>query len=143
MRITGLTEMELESKRFLETLTPRTTGATIVALSGDLGAGKTTFVQGVAKAFGLEAPVTSPTFVIEKIYTLDDERFKHLIHIDAYRLKEAHELQVLGWNEIARDTGNLILIEWPEKVSSVLPDDMVRISFSGVGDSREINITYV
>jgi len=143
MRITGLTEMEIESKRFTESLKPRTSGATIVALSGDLGAGKTTFVQGVAKALGLETQITSPTFVIEKIYTLEGQQFKRLIHIDAYRLKEAHELEVLGWNEIANNSENLILIEWPEKVAGLLPDGVIKIILTGVGDSREIQITYV
>jgi tRNA threonylcarbamoyladenosine biosynthesis protein TsaE len=143
MRITGLTEMALESKRFVDSLSPVANRATIVALSGDLGAGKTTFVQGIAEALGVLEQVTSPTFVIEKIYTLEGRQFKHLIHIDAYRLKEAHELEVLGWNEIAADSTNLILIEWPEKVAGLLPDDIVRISFSGVGDSREVEITHV
>jgi len=114
-------------------------GATVVTLSGVLGAGKTTFAQGVAKALGVEEIVTSPTFVIEKIYALQDQKFARLIHIDAYRLKGAHELEVLGWKELLADSGNLILLEWPEKVAEAIPADATRISFEINGEERIIS----
>src|ERR1700733_3565857 len=69
--------------------------ACVVGLYGDLGSGKTTFTQAVAKILGITEVVNSPTFVIEKIYKLEHERFEHLIHIDAYRLEKSSELEKL------------------------------------------------
>jgi len=114
--------------------------ATVVTLSGELGAGKTTFAQGVALTFGVTETVQSPTFVLEKIYALEGQRFTHLVHIDAYRLKSAHELRVLGWEELAREPGNLILIEWPERVAECMPQDAIRLRFDIDGDARIITI---
>jgi len=94
--------------------------ATLVTLSGDLGAGKTAFTKSVAKVLGVSEEVTSPTFVLEKIYKLADKPWKHLIHIDAYRLDGGHEFIAIGFEGIYRDAGNLILLEWPEKVPSAL-----------------------
>ena len=85
--------------------------------------------------------MTSPTFVIEKIYKLDNKNFDHLIHIDAYRLASGEELLHLGWEEIAKNSKNIIFIEWPERVSEILPKDIEKILFTFVGDNiREIEI---
>jgi tRNA threonylcarbamoyladenosine biosynthesis protein TsaE len=138
MKSTSLTQTEQIANDFVATLAPRTS-ATIVALHGDLGAGKTTFTQSVAKALGVTETVTSPTFVIEKIYKLDHKNFSHLIHIDAYRLESGKELETLGWNEIAEDPKNVIFIEWPEKVADILPENIKHIYFTHVDEgTREI-----
>jgi len=110
----------------------------LIVLRGDLGAGKTTFVQTVAREFGVEDQVNSPTFVIEKIYECSEGPFARLVHIDAYRLKNAHELEVLGWREVAADAGNLILVEWPENVAELIPEDAIRVSLNGADDERTI-----
>jgi tRNA threonylcarbamoyladenosine biosynthesis protein TsaE len=133
----SLDEFNAEARRFARTLEPQK-AATVVALSGDLGAGKTTFVQTMAREFGVEEQVNSPTFVIEKIYECSEGPYVRLIHIDAYRLKAARDLEVLGWPEIVADKGNLILIEWPENVSELIPRDAVQISLSGTDDERTI-----
>ena len=136
---------------FLAGLSPRKDSAAVVTLSGELGAGKTTFVQGVAKALGVAESVTSPTFVLEKIYPVRDASrsngagalsrgFERLIHIDAYRLKGAHELEALGWKELLANAGNLIVLEWPERVAEAMPEDAVRIRFDIHGDERTISI---
>jgi tRNA threonylcarbamoyl adenosine modification protein YjeE len=138
MEITGHEAMKAEAARFISTITERSNSATVIALAGDLGSGKTTFAQGIAQALGVEENVTSPTFVIEKIYELENQRWQHLIHIDAYRLKDAHELEAIGWNEIINDPSNLIVIEWPENVATIMPSRTMRISLTGTGDSREI-----
>lgn len=138
MEISGIEAMDAESARLVGTLLPHPDSAMVLALSGDLGAGKTTFAQGIARALGVEEQVTSPTFVIEKIYQLEGQKFSHLIHIDAYRLDDPHELEVLGWKEIIADPANLIVVEWPEKVAGLIPADTMRISFKGNGDNREI-----
>jgi tRNA threonylcarbamoyladenosine biosynthesis protein TsaE len=108
--------------------------AVIIGLTGELGAGKTTFVKGVARALGVRETVTSPTFVIMKIYKLVRQPWRHLIHVDVYRLESAEELRALGWDEIASDPANIILIEWVERVRDLLPRGHHAISFECTGE---------
>ncbi len=129
--LTTLTDLEAEATRFTSTLVPDTGKATLVTLSGELGAGKTAFTKAVASALGVQDTVTSPTFVLEKIYRLPEgQAFKRLVHIDAYRLESGKELAPLGFDEIMRDLQTLILLEWPEKVADTLPPPAVRIALS-------------
>ncbi|OGG58688.1 tRNA (adenosine(37)-N6)-threonylcarbamoyltransferase complex ATPase subunit type 1 TsaE [Candidatus Kaiserbacteria bacterium RIFCSPHIGHO2_02_FULL_49_16] len=122
-------------------LSPKKDRATVVALFGDLGAGKTAFAKALARAYGIEDDVTSPTFVIEKIYTPAKGPFSRLIHIDAYRLNSAHDLEVLGWDELLQAPSNLILVEWPENVERAIPSDAYRISLEYV-DEHTRSITH-
>ncbi len=125
-----LTALETEAKTFVRSLTPART-ATLVTLSGELGAGKTTFTQAVAKAVGIAEAVTSPTFVLEKIYELPaGQVFERLVHIDAYRLSGGEELSALGFSELMYDPGNLIVLEWPEKVADTLPTPTIAITLT-------------
>lgn len=110
--------------------------ATVVALSGDLGAGKTSFTQGVAKALSIEGPVQSPTFVIEKVYEAKHAHFKRLVHIDCYRLESPDELARLRFDETVSDPDNLILIEWPERVAKLIPDDAKKIHLRFIDEER-------
>ncbi len=134
-------EMPTVAADFVANLRPKKT-ATVVTLSGSLGAGKTTFAKGVAHALGVEETVASPTFVIEKIYTLENQLFDTLIHIDVYRLKNEQELQTIGWHKIITDPKNLIVLEWPEGVPNAIPKDAIRIRFDIEGDGRIITFTY-
>lgn len=94
--------------------------AALLLLSGELGAGKTTFAQAVGKSLGVTERMTSPTFVIQKEYQVQstgkNTEFKRLIHIDAYRLESFADLELLGWHEFVKDPQTLILLEWPEQV---------------------------
>ena len=137
MNIPDADSMRECARVFIERLEP-SRRATIVALSGDLGAGKTTFVQGIARSLGIEESVTSPTFVIMKIYDLENQPFKRLVHMDAYRLKGAEHLRVLGWDALIADPANLICIEWPEKIEGAIPQDATRITLRYSGEGREI-----
>lgn len=101
--------------------------ALVVGLYGNLGAGKTAFTQAVAKELGIEEPVTSPTFVIEKIYETEHPIFKRLIHVDAYRLEKGKELQALDFEKLVENRNNLIVIEWPENVKDILPKNHHKI----------------
>src|SRR3989344_8721663 len=105
--------------------------AKVVGLSGELGSGKTSFVQGVARTLGVEEHVTSPTFILERIYKLGGEtsKWKYLVHIDCYRLDSAQELKHLGFEELASEPENLILIEWPERIVGALPKDIITLKF--------------
>ncbi len=119
------TEKKLPERvhKVIETL-PEANTATILALHGDLGAGKTTFVQELARQLGVDETVISPTFLIQKRYSIHDTIFpwKQLVHIDAYRLQSAEQLQVLDWEELVKDPSNIICIEWPENVADVLTE---------------------
>lgn len=113
----SLEEFEAEAARFAKGLAPNGDRATVVLLSGNLGAGKTAFVKVVAQTLGIERVVNSPTFVLEKIYQIpNDERYQRLVHIDAYRLEGQEELAPLAFEEFLKDPKNLIMLEWPEKV---------------------------
>lgn len=132
------TGMNLSPGELVESLTTGPT-ATIVALRGELGAGKTTFTQKVGKLLGITENMHSPTFVIEKIYEIDYKGFKNFIHIDAYRIEKDSELLHLGWEEIIKEPENLIFIEWPENVPGLIPGGAKRISFKHVDENtREI-----
>ncbi len=104
--------------------------ATILALHGDLGAGKTTLSQALAKELGITENVISPTFIIMKNYETKKGAHKKLVHIDAYRLNSESELEKLGWEEIVSDKNNLVLIEWPERVPNLIPKHAKKISLS-------------
>lgn len=133
-----LEETEGLAKQVVETL-QLSDAATVLALKGDLGSGKTAFTKGLAKALGVTEEITSPTFVIQKIYQLENQQFDHLIHIDAYRLESADELRSLGWDEIMTNPSNCIVLEWPEKVEGLLPDSAYEIEFTFVDEeTREI-----
>lgn len=126
--------VELADKR-------RTNQATLVGLSGDLGSGKTTFTQAVARALGITGRVTSPTFVIMKKYqglTLLEAKespWKNLIHIDCYRLESQKDLLHLGWKEIVADKNNLILVEWPERVGELISSPTLKIKFEVINET--------
>ena len=115
--------------------------AYIVALQGELGAGKTTFAQFIAKLLGVDANITSPTYVIQKTYDIEKGRFKKLVHIDAYRLEDESELLALKWQDIQRDPANIILVEWPEKVSGLIPDNSLWIRFEHEDEGTRIITT--
>lgn len=127
---------------FTNRLRPNLSQATVVALEGDLGSGKTSFTQGIAKALGINDIITSPTFVIEKIYQPQGSMlWHHMIHIDAYRLEGGRELLTLGFTELLRDPGNLIIIEWPKRVADILPDTTTTLAFTFIDESTR-EITY-
>ncbi len=134
----SLEEFRNQARGFAAGIRAAEDRATVITLSGDLGTGKTTYVQAVAAYFDIPEPVTSPTFVIEKVYECANGPFARLIHIDAYRLKGAYDLEILGWPELIAEPSNLILIEWPERVEGAVPRDAIRITLSDSGESRTI-----
>jgi tRNA threonylcarbamoyladenosine biosynthesis protein TsaE len=145
MRLTShsLEETDKIALDFVRDLKPKSDCAKVIGLYGNLGAGKTTFTQSVAKALGITEIITSPTFVIEKIYELTNQKFTHLIHIDAYRIEKPEELTSLGFQNIIGDKNNLILIEWPEKIEKIMPKH-TKISLNPTENenSREIEIEF-
>jgi tRNA threonylcarbamoyladenosine biosynthesis protein TsaE len=125
----SLKETENLAKKFLKEVAD----VKLIGLVGDLGSGKTAFVKGLAKYLGVERNITSPTFVIQKIYKGDDCQ---LVHIDAYRLSSKQDLEAVGFDEFLSDRKNIIVVEWPEQVFSKFPVNMRIINFSYVDENK-------
>ncbi len=125
------------AKKAIKRFSPKEGGATLVTLSGDLGAGKTTFVQALARELGISDTVQSPTYVLMKSYPLDpvanSKGFTKFAHIDAYRLNDPQEFKTLKPEEFLHDPKTLILLEWPERVEGMLPKPDLTINFSSNG----------
>lgn len=108
----------------------------IVCLYGDLGAGKTTLTQGIAKGLGIKKTVVSPTFILMRRYDLKN---RFLYHIDLYRLNSLEEVRGLGIEEITGDPKNIVIIEWPEKIESALPRPRREVRLKNISETeREI-----
>ncbi len=105
----------------------------LICLAGDLGAGKTTLARGIARGWGSLDPVTSPTFILINEYRRAD--LAKMYHFDAFRLKDASDAVALGLLDIMENDGPLI-IEWPERVAEILPDERWWVSLRWVDESR-------
>lgn len=125
--------------------------ALVLALFGDLGGGKTTFLQGFAEGLGIKQRILSPTFVIVKKYPLvglSDKKGKEIkfltfYHIDCYRVDDSKEILDLGFKEIVSSPQNLIAIEWANRVKELVPPQSLKVEFSiPNGKKREIIIQW-
>lgn len=115
--------------------------ATVLALHGDLGAGKTTLTQNISEVLRIDNCVNSPTFVIQKKYEIYSGEFKNLIHIDAYRISSSDEMKVLDFDKELKNKDNLIIIEWPGNIKNIIPNDVINIYIDHVSeDVRSIRI---
>jgi len=121
---------------------PLSNKAFVIALKGDLGSGKTTFIQGLAQGLKIKENVLSPTFVIQKDFSLALKNYKNFYHIDAYRLKNPEELLELGFKDLIKNPENLIVIEWADKVKKILPRKILRIEFENLGENKRKIIIY-
>lgn len=110
--------------------------AVVLALSGDLGAGKTTFLQGFAKGLKITENILSPTFVIMKSFKLQTSNFKNFYHLDCYRLHSPEEIMTLGFADIISNPENIVAIEWPEKLGRLLPKDIITITFKHLQEHK-------
>lgn len=128
--ITTLEELRTVAREVLQ-LAVLKDCAQVIALSGDLGAGKTAFVKELAKHLAIKDEITSPTFVIMKSYpVMNHPPLRTLTHIDAYRIETDDEMRVLGFEEMLKDCGRLVCIEWPEKIASLIPESAIRVSLT-------------
>jgi tRNA threonylcarbamoyladenosine biosynthesis protein TsaE len=108
----------------------------VILLNGDLGAGKTTFTQGLAEGLGIHAPVTSPTFTL--VHEYRGGRLL-LFHFDSYRLAGAEEIADLGFEEYL-ERGGVVVVEWAERLGWLMPNVRLDVTLSGEGDSRTIQL---
>lgn len=117
-------------------------GATVIALQGDLGAGKTTFVQALGRRLGVNEPITSPTFTILKSYETTDPDFQTLLHMDAYRIDDELELGPLRFAELMATQKALFCIEWPEKITGALTAPHLTLQLTVIDENtRSAHIT--
>jgi tRNA threonylcarbamoyladenosine biosynthesis protein TsaE len=129
------------AREILKGLAPSDTEATVLALQGDLGAGKTTLTKAIAAELGISETVVSPTFVIAKFYDAPHEGFASLVHMDAYRIEAIDELGPLGWEQTLKQPKTLVIVEWPEKIAGALPSNTHQFSIAHSGDQRTIRQT--
>lgn len=123
-----------ETEKIARELAVSLHGGEVIALSGELGAGKTTFVQYMAHILGVREPVTSPTFVVMNVYDVPKKKdITKLCHIDAYRLSRGFELENVGVGDYLSQSFAVTIIEWPEHVAEILPKSTLRVEILYVG----------
>jgi tRNA threonylcarbamoyladenosine biosynthesis protein TsaE len=117
--------------------------AKILALEGDLGGGKTTFLKGFAKGLGIREKILSPTFILFRKFQIPNSKFQNFYHIDCYRIEKEKEILNLGFREIIKDPKNIVAIEWTDKIKKILPKKVIKIKFKILGKKeREILIKW-
>lgn len=132
-----MTDCPDETRRFGEALAPRLRRGSVVALSGDLGSGKTCLIQGICRGLGVVDHVNSPTFIIASEYAgrLADGTSVAVYHLDLYRIERPADLDGLGWEDYLYGQG-VCLVEWSDRAPQLLPDDAIRISIQVEGENR-------
>ncbi|PIQ92385.1 MAG: tRNA (adenosine(37)-N6)-threonylcarbamoyltransferase complex ATPase subunit type 1 TsaE [Parcubacteria group bacterium CG11_big_fil_rev_8_21_14_0_20_39_14] len=115
--------------------------ALVLALEGDLGGGKTTFLQGFAKGLGIKEKILSPTFIILKRFQVSGFRFHNFYHIDCYRIQKPQELLDLGFKEIISNPENIVAVEWADRVRKIMPKNTIWAKFEFIDkNTRKITI---
>lgn len=113
----------------------------LIILEGELGAGKTTFIQAFAKALRIKSKIKSPTFNILKKYEIPNSNI-FFYHIDCYRLKDHKDAEALGFKDIFKNKDSLVMIEWPERIRKILPKRITTVHIDHTGENkRKIKIT--
>lgn len=130
------TKSEKETLSLAKKFTAKLKGGEVIGLIGDLGAGKTVFVRGVAKTLGVKNKITSPTFVLMKNHKIKHDTIKMLVHIDAYRLKTDHDLEAIGAKEYFGRPDTIVFIEWADRVKKILPKKVIFIKIKYAGEEK-------
>lgn len=146
-----ITHSPAETKLFAQNLAQKIAGrqfsnktAVVLALNGNLGSGKTIFVQGFCHFFKVKQKIVSPTFVLMKSFRLHSPKikFQRIYHLDCYRLQTPKEILALNFKEIINEPQNIVLIEWPEKIKKFLPRKTIKIEFRHGLKENERTIIY-
>lgn len=129
------TNSDLETRELGKKIAQHLSHGKVFLLTGDLGSGKTTFVQGFAEGLGITRRISSPTFIIMRTYTLKSDTLNTFYHLDLYRTSTKDELTTLGIDEILSDPANVVMIEWPERLGRI-PKNSVTIIFSYIDENE-------
>ena len=142
-KVSFITTNTKETQRVGELLASELQGGEILSLIGDLGGGKTTFTQGVARGLSINDRIISPTFVIFKKFAINLKKIKWLYHFDLYRLSDLQELVDLGFEDIISAPENITVIEWAQKANEIIPPSKnIKINFKYLGkDKRQITVS--
>ncbi len=130
---TIITKNAEETKRLAGDFAKQLTVPAVITLTGNLGAGKTTFVQGLAMSLGIKQRILSPTFLIIKKYELGDKNF---YHVDLYRIENEKDLETTGLLDILQEKDSIVTIEWPENMGKYLPEKRIDIKFEYMGEKK-------
>ena len=136
-----LSKSDNQTRQIAKKFASNLKGGEVIALVGDLGAGKTTFSKGVASALGIDGNITSPTFVLVKQYKINQnkQKIKNFIHADCYRFASANDALSIGLDEYLGNNETVCIIEWPEIIKDILPNETIWININhATNDNREI-----
>lgn len=142
MKKNYLTNSALETKKAATEMAKQILGckpkkkAFLIGLVGDLGGGKTTFVQGLAKGLGIKDKILSPTFVIMRKFKVSNSKFQAFYHVDCYRTEKSKEILSLGFGKIIQNPENIVAVEWADKVKNILPKTTTWINFDFVNNKK-------
>lgn len=138
METSYLTKNENDTEQLGVELAQKIRWGTVIALHGNLGCGKTVFTRGLARGLGIVEPVSSPTFTIVQEYRLKEKFFYHL---DLYRIDNVDAAFAFGIDEFLGQENSIAAVEWPERVTEILDDSVVRVYFEHLEkDQRTIRI---
>lgn len=144
IRIENIDQIRSAAREFIEKVLPE---HSVIAFYGAMGAGKTTFIKALCEELGVTDTVTSPTFALVNEYSIEEgetrieEHFSKVFHFDFYRIKRLEEVYDMGYEDYFYQKNALCLIEWPELVEELLPDDALRVEISEESDgSRKIKV---
>lgn len=121
---TFITKNKKETQKIGEEFAKKITNGQILAFFGDLGSGKTTFIQGFSKGLGIKRRIISPTFIIVRKYDINDNNF---FHVDLYRVETENDIKSVGLDQIMEDGKSIVAIEWSEKLGKLLPKKRIEI----------------
>lgn len=129
------TSSDSQTKSVAEKFALDLKGGEVICLYGDLGYGKTTFVQGLARGLRITGKIISPTFIIMRSYTTG---IKNFYHVDLYRINHEQEIIDLGLMDIMGDSDNIVAIEWPEKMGKLLPEKRTDVKFEYIDAEKRV-----
>ena len=135
-----ITNSEAETNKLAAEFAKQVKPGSTIAMTGKLGAGKTTFTKGLARGMGIDKRILSPTFVIMREYELPSHK-GFFYHLDLYRIKSVKDIKAIDLKELIKEGKNIVVIEWAEKIIKLLPEDAIKIKFTIKSrDVREITI---
>lgn len=139
-----ITNSAEETKKIGELLGQETQRGVVIALIGDLGSGKTTFLQGFAKGLGVKDKIISPTFILMRKYKVwGKKELEYFCHFDFYRINAGRDVASLDFEKFIHNKNNVVAVEWAERVDDILPSEKIVINFEYLNDSkRKITIAY-